>query len=180
MPTYLVLLRGVNVGKAKRVPMAELKQALLDLGCTRAVTLLNSGNAVVEHPEVAAPTLAATVAAALGQRFGFEVPVIVKTRAELDAAIAGNPLVVAEPDHSKLLVAFAQNAEVLAGLVSLSSQVSPPEQFHLGDQAAYFYFANGILESQVAEALLGKVGKQVTTRNWATVLKLKTLAAGGQ
>ena len=46
MPAFLALLRGVNVGKAKRVPMAELRRVLEDLGCTNVATLLNSGNAV--------------------------------------------------------------------------------------------------------------------------------------
>jgi uncharacterized protein (DUF1697 family) len=51
--------------------------------------------------------------------------------------------------------------------------VRPPERFHIGSHAAYLHCASGILESKVGSALLGKVGREVTTRNWATVLKLK-------
>jgi uncharacterized protein (DUF1697 family) len=63
----------------------------------------------------------------------------------------------------------------LAGLEAL---VVSPEQFAIGSQAAYLLCANGILESKAGEALVGKAGKQATSRNWATVLKLQALADG--
>lgn len=179
MPTYVVLLRGVNVGKAKRVPMADFRQVLLDLGCTRATTLLNSGNAVVHHPRIASPSLAARIAAALAARFGFEVPVIVKSDAEFGQVVAGNGLEVAAPDRSSLLVALAQRPEPLAALASLSTLVAPPERLHIGGHAAYLHCAAGILQSQAATALLGPRGRAITTRNWATVLKLQALVDAG-
>jgi uncharacterized protein (DUF1697 family) len=57
--------------------------------------------------------------------------------------------------------------------------LAPPEQFHVGRHAAYLHCAGGILESKAGSALLGKLGREVTTRNWATVLKLKALLDGG-
>lgn len=179
MPTFVVLLRGVNVGKAKRVPMADFRATLLELGCTKATTLLNSGNAVVEHTRTTSQALATKVATALAARFGFEVPVVVKSGTELRAVIAANELVVPEADHSRLLVAFAQSHEAIASLERLSTLVSPPERFLVREHAAYLHCPHGILESKAAEALLGKTGKAVTTRNWATVLKLHALAQQG-
>lgn len=175
MPTYVVLLRGVNVGKAKRVPMADLKQLLLGLGCTRAATLLNSGNAVVQHPRVASATLAGRVAAALAARFGFEVPVIVKSGSEFGQVVAGNPLTVDEAEHARLLVALGQRPESLAPLADLAPLAAPPERLLIGEHAAYLHCAAGILQSQAATALLGPRGRAITTRNWATVLKLQAL-----
>lgn len=177
MPPVIILLRGVNVGKAKRVPMAAFKTLLLELGCTSATTLLNSGNAVVQAPRQASSTLAKKVAAAIEGRFGFAVPVVVKSARELDDVIAGNALAADAADPSRLLVAFAQDATTLAGLRPLADLVVPPERFLLGDQAAYLHCANGILESKAGDALLGKMGQAVTSRNWATVLKLQALAA---
>jgi len=179
MPTYVVLLRGVNVGKAKRVPMADFKQLLLGLGCTHATTLLNSGNGVVQHPRVASPVLAGRIAAALTARFGFEVPVLVKSAAEFRQVVAGNGLEVAAPDHASLLVALAQHAESLAPLAALAPLVSPPERLRIGTDAAYLHCAAGILQSRAAAALLGPRGRAITTRNWATVLKLHALANPG-
>lgn len=177
MPSYVVLLRGVNVGKAKRVPMADFKQVLLDLGCIRATTLLNSGNAVVEHPKIASASLAREIAEALETRFGFTVPVIVKSGVEFDEVVSGNRLEVAAHEHPRLLVAFAQSKESIASLESLATLMTPAEKLHLGGRAAYLYCGAGIHESKAANALLGMPGKAVTTRNWTTVLKLHALVA---
>ena len=176
MATYVALLRGVNVGKAKRVPMADLRDVLAGLGCTDVVTLLNSGNAVFRSKARSTSGCAAAIARALAARFGFDVPVVVKSRPELSAIVAGNPLRFAEADHSRLLVAFVQEAAHLASLRGLDSLVVPPEQFTVGRHGAYLLCASGLLESRAGAALLGKAGQAATTRNWATVLKLHTLA----
>lgn len=73
MPTEVVLLRAVNVGKANRVPMADFKTVLPDRGCARATTRLNSGNAVVQQPKTASAVLARKIAQVLWARFGFTV-----------------------------------------------------------------------------------------------------------
>lgn len=177
MATFVVLLRGVNVGRGKRVPMADFKALLLDLGCHRATTLLNSGNAVIELPRAGTKALSTRIGDAIAARFGFEVPVIVKTGAELDRIVAANPLTVPEPEHARLLVVVAPDARALASLRELSGLVAPPERLFIGDEAAFLHCAAGILESKAAKALLGPAGRAVTTRNWATVLKLQALAA---
>lgn len=175
MNRYVVLLRGVNVGKGKRVPMADFSALLADLGCRDVKTLLNSGNAVCSSSVRSGAKLAAAVKAALVDRLAVETPVIVVSGAELDVVIAENPLAAACTEASRLLVAFPQQPEALPDLAELASRVSPPERFVVGAHAAYLWCPNGILQSQVGEALLGKAGRLVTTRNWATVLKLQTL-----
>jgi uncharacterized protein (DUF1697 family) len=175
MPTYVALLRGVNVGKAKRVPMAELRVVLAGLGCTDVKTLLNSGNAAFKSTARSASGCATAIALALADRFGFDVPVIVKSAQELGAIVAGNPLRFTDADHSRLLVAFMQDAGQLASLRGLDPLVVPPEQFSIGRKGAYLLCAAGLLESKAAAALLGKAGRVATTRNWVTVLKLHAL-----
>src|SRR5262245_48909993 len=101
-PTHIVLLRGVNVGKAKRVPMAAFKAMLLEMGCDTAVTLLNSGNAVVSMRKTSSDGLARDVAEAIQVRFGFEVPVVVKSVRELRAIVSGNTLSMQSANHSHL------------------------------------------------------------------------------
>ena len=176
MSTFVALLRGVNVGKAKRVPMAELRALLVGLGYTGVVTLLNSGNAVFQAAGGAPAQHAAAIAAALAVQLNVEVPVIVKSAAELAAIVAQNPIPVAAADPARCLVAFVQEPTALPGLAAIAPLVLPPEQFALGAQAAYLLCAAGILESKAGEALLGKAGRAATTRNWATVLKLHALA----
>jgi uncharacterized protein (DUF1697 family) len=176
MPTFVALLRGVNVGKAKRVPMAELRSLLAALGYTNAATLLNSGNAVFRAVKGTAARHAADIAAAIGTELKVEVPVVVKSAKELKAIVAENPLAEASPDHSRLLVAFAPNAQALASLAALKPLVATSERFALGKHAAYLYCTSGILESKAGAAVLGKVGAAATTRNWVTILKLQSLA----
>lgn len=176
MATYVALLRGVNIGNAKRVPMADLRDVLAGLGCTEVATLLNSGNAVFKSKARSGSGCAKTIAPALVDRFGFDVPVVVKSAPELSAIVAGNPLRFTKADHSRLLVAFAQDVGNLASLRGLESLVVPPEQFAIGSHGAYLLCASGQLESKAGAALLGKAGRAATTRNWATVLKLHALA----
>ncbi len=178
MPTFVALLRGVNVGKAKRVPMAELRALLSDLGYTNVVTLLNSGNAVFHATRGTPAEHSAAIAAAISARLKVEVPVIVKSANELAAIISECPIKAGAEEHSRFLVAFVQDDKALSGLASLDALVVPPEQFAVGKNAAYLFCAVGILESKAGEALLGKAGKSATTRNWATVLKLQALANG--
>jgi len=176
MPSYVALLRGVNVGKAKRVPMTELRDVLAGLGCTEVATLLNSGNVVFRSRTRSASACATAIASALADRFGFDVPVVVKSAKELSAIVAGNPLRFTEVEHSHLLVAFMQDAGQLASLRKIESLVVPPEQFAIGNDAAYLLCASGLLASKAGAALIGKSGQAGTTRNWATVLKLHALA----
>lgn len=179
MPLFVVLLKGVNVGKAKRVPMAEFKDCLLALGCTEVVTLLNSGNAVVVSPARSTLALARRITESLVNHFEFDVPVIVKSKLEFNSAVAGNALNVPEEHFSRLLVAFAQTRQAVCALSPLSDRIVEPERFTVGKHAAYLYCAGGILESQAAKSLLGTIGKGVTTRNWATVLKLHAMVNNG-
>ncbi|UXH80160.1 DUF1697 domain-containing protein [Roseateles amylovorans] len=175
MPTFVALLRGINVGKAKRVPMAELRTLMGELGYTGVATLLNSGNVVFSAAKGAPAGHAAKIAEAIASKLNVDVPVIVKTARELSTIVAENELAEAAEDHARLLVAFVQNAEALPGLASIAQLTVSQEQFIVGESAAYLHCASGILESKAAEALLGKVGKATTTRNWATVLKLQAL-----
>jgi uncharacterized protein (DUF1697 family) len=177
MPTYVALLRGVNVGKAKRVPMGRLQALLLSLGYRSVSTLLNSGNVVFSAPRSTSAKHAEAIAQALEAEFNFEVPVVVKSAVELTRIIKENTLVSAALDHSRLLVVFAQASSTLSGLAGLADLVVPPEQLLIGKHATFLHCASGILQSAAGGALIGKVGKAVTTRNWATVLKLQALAA---
>lgn len=176
MSTFLVLLRGVNVGKAKRVPMGDFKALLLDVGCTSAATLLNSGNAVVRAVRQSPAALATKISAALAARFGFSVPVVVVSADEFNKILAECPFAHQAQDASRLLVAFTQDPATLGQLRPIGALVSDTERWAIGGAAAYLLCTTGLLESKAGAALLGRVGYAVTTRNWGTVLKLQALA----
>ena len=173
--TYIALLRGINVGKAKRIAMADLRALLEGLGHTDVATLLNSGNVVFRSSKKTPAKIAAEISAAIATQLGIDVPVIVKSAKDLATIIEANTLADAADDPSRLLVAFVQEADALPALSAIAPHVVPPERFLLGREAAYLHCARGILESKAGEALVGKAGKAATTRNWATVLKLQAL-----
>lgn len=178
MTTYVALLRGVNVGKAKRVPMATLRELLGGLGYTDAATLLNSGNAVFGGEGAQRPPaeVAAQISEAIRDALGFEVPVVVLTAAELDGVVAEMPFQVGEEEHPRLLVIFAQEPAELDGAEAIEAVLDPAERFARGSRAAYLHCAKGIANSQAASVPIGRSGKGLTTRNLATVLKLQALA----
>lgn len=174
MPSFVALLRGINVGKAKRIPMKTLRRLLEQRGYRQVATLLNSGNAVFQADKGTPAEHAAGLSAAIAEQLGLEVPVIVQSAPEFAAVVADNPW-GAVPDPSRLLVAFARDARALSELAAIERLLVPPEAFAVGRHAAYLHCASGILDSKAGEALLGKLGKQATTRNWATVCKLQAL-----
>lgn len=176
---FVVLLRGVNVGKGNRVPMAEFRAALESLGHRRVRTLLNSGNAVFSSTSRSPGKLADVIAKAVEERFGVVTPVIVKSAAELEAIVESNPFPPPESERCCFLVAFASDSKKLQELQGLSSLLQPGERLAINEHAAYLHCAGSLLESKVGEVILGRAGRGVTTRNWATVLKLVSMVREG-
>jgi len=177
MPRFVVLLRGVNVGKGNRVAMTDLKSLLQGLGYTDVETLLNSGNAVFSSTGRSATKHAAAISGGLQRERSVSTVVIVKTAGDLAAIVEGNPISPPESEHSRFLVAFAPGEAELQGLAPLQTLAQLPERFVITREAAFLHCPGGLLESKVGKALLGTAGKCVTTRNWATVLKLHALAS---
>jgi uncharacterized protein (DUF1697 family) len=172
---FVALLRGVNVGKSKRVPMAELRALLSGLSYRDVATLLNSGNAVFRADKGPSARHAARIASAIVRQLAVDVPVIVKSAAEFDAIVEENPFAGDAADHSRLLVAFVQDSRSLGSLAAVGELAGPPDEFAIGRHAAYLHCGRGILESKAGEALLGRTGRMATARNWATTLKLQAL-----
>jgi uncharacterized protein (DUF1697 family) len=170
MTRYVALWRGINVGKAKRIAMAELKLLLTGLGATHVSTLLNSGNAVFDARRLSADTLRRSVA----EQLGVDAGVILKTAAEL-AAVAGHQPIAEADDPSRLLVAFTADAAALALAADLRPEGA--DRVVVTADAVYLWCGGGILESKAATTLLKRLGERGTTRNWATVQKLHALAS---
>ena len=168
----VALWRGINVGKAKRLAMADLKALLSELGATNVATLLNSGNAVVDTRK---PLTADRIRAAVLAKLGVDAAVILKTAEEWAAIAASQPIAEAD-DPIRLLVAVTADAATLQAAAGIAVQGG--ERLVVTAHAAYLWCADGILESKAGVALLKKLGDTGTTRNWATVEKLNGLAQG--
>ena len=180
MATCIALLRGINVGRAKRIAMADLRRLVEKLGYADVRTLLNSGNVVFEATRPNASKIASTIEGAIQGAFGFSAPVVVVTAAGLDAIILANPLLAVATDPSRHLVAFVSRPDVLARVEPLLGTSWAPDAIALGNNAAYLWCAHGIIESELLQAFTRLTGVAATTRNWATVLKLKATAGGNK
>jgi uncharacterized protein (DUF1697 family) len=173
---YVALLRGINVGKAKRVAMADLRGLMADLGYLEVRTLLNSGNVVFSAARVVGGGLAASLERAIHERLGVSSRVTVLAARELAEIVSGNPLGKVADNPSRLLVSVLADPGDRARLVPLSRQDWAPEAFGLGRRVSYLWCPRGIIDSKVAKAVDRAVGDGVTARNWATILKLHELA----
>ena len=172
----VALLRGINVGRAKRVAMADLREMVEGLGYTDVRTLLNSGNVVFTAPGAARGDAAARIEKAMTAKLRVPSRVTVLTEAELAAVVKGNPLARIAINPSRLLVGFLSRASDRALLKPLEKQSWNPEALGVGSRAAYIWCPDGMIESPLSKALARALGDAVTTRNWATVTKLHALA----
>ncbi|MET0383183.1 MAG: DUF1697 domain-containing protein [Burkholderiaceae bacterium] len=179
MKRHIALLRGINVGKAKRVAMADLRTLMEGVGYLRVRTLLNSGNVVFDAKGGAAAAHAARLKAALLDKTGVDCEIVVKTAADVAAAIAEHPLRRHADDDAKLLVMFTQRADALAALKPLEAGDWAPEAFAVSDHAAWLWCANGVIESRISKAAGKLLEARGTARNWATVEKLHAMASDG-
>jgi uncharacterized protein (DUF1697 family) len=171
----IALIRGINVGRAKRVAMADLRALVEDLGYGDVRTLLNSGNVVFTTSRAAPGDAAARIEKTLATKLGVSARVTVLTAAELAAAIADNPFLQIADDPSRFLVAVLNNPADRPKLNPLMKQDWTAEVLAIGARVAYLWCADGILASRLLEAVNRLLGDAVTTRNWATVMKLHAL-----
>ena len=169
---YIALWRGINVGKAKRLAMTDLKALLAEMGATDVSTVLNSGNAVFTAKK---KLTADKIRKAVAEQLGVDAAVILKTAAEWAHIAADQPIQEAD-DPSRLIVAITADAAALKAVEGILT--GGDERFVVTAHAAYLWCANGILESKAAVQLLKKLSEGGTTRNWATVEKLNALAQG--
>ena len=171
----IALLRGINVGRAKRVSMADLRALFEELGYRNVATLLQSGN-VVFTGRVGAST-ASRLEKAMVDRLGVASRITLIGASELDQAIKEDPLTGVAKNPSRHMIAILNDPADRKLLSPLAREDWSPEAFALGKRAAYFWCPEGILESRVAKAIDRAMGDRVTTRNWATMNKLSALAA---
>jgi uncharacterized protein (DUF1697 family) len=175
MTTYAALLRGINVGGHKKVPMAELRDVMTGLGWKDVRTYLQSGNAVFTTGD-ADP--GARLERAVADRFGFEVRCLVRTAGELHAVAAGCPYPAAELDPAKLLVLFLEEEPEEGHFDSVEAAKFAPDTFHHTGRAVYCYFPDGMGSSKLPAALEAVRPKvTMTGRNWRTVQRLIELAS---
>ncbi|MDI3390102.1 DUF1697 domain-containing protein [Streptomyces sp. B-S-A8] len=178
MTIYAVLLRGINVGGHKKVPMAELRSLLSDMGFAGVRTHLQSGNAVFDSDHGDEDSLAADISTALAEHFGFAMDVLVRNGDYLRAVADACPYPADELEPKQLHVTYFSEHVRPEQLASVDPLAYAPEDYKVGDRALYLYAPDGLGRSKLAPALARPSlmkGVIATSRNWNTVLKLVEL-----
>ncbi|MFI5975276.1 DUF1697 domain-containing protein [Streptomyces sp. NPDC051452] len=180
MTTYAALLRGINVGGGRKLPMAELRTLMTGLGHTGVRTHLQSGQAVFTTDDGDTQSLAERLSRAIEERFGFAVDVLVRDHAYLSAVAEACPFPAADLEARQLHVTYFSAPVTPDRFAEIDQAARLPEEFRLGDRCLYLYAPDGLGRSKLAEQL-GRPritkGLIATSRNWNTVLKLVELTA---
>lgn len=175
---YIALLRGVNVGRAKRIAMADLRKLVESLGFTGVRSLLNSGN-VIFDADMPSDKAAQTIEDAMVLRLGVAARVFVLARQELADIIDDNPLLDVAKDHARLFAFVLPGSTQYDIAHGLCGQNWAPEALAIGRRAAYVWCPEGLLDSAAAAALGKQLGDGATSRNWNTMTKLHGLCSDG-
>lgn len=177
MPTYVALLRAVNVPNTKKLPMADFRKMIEGLGYKRVETYIQSGNAVFDAP-VPAAKAAKAIAAALEKMMGEPVGVLLRTHEELGRVIAGNPYAAeAAADGARVHAVFLSAVPAEAAIAGLKKIPPRRDRCHHLDDTLYLHLPDGAGESKFTAKTLDRIlGVSVTARNWNTVVKLHEMS----
>lgn len=177
---YLALLRAINVGGTKKLLMAELRAMFEAAGCEDVRTYIQSGNVAFRAVPALAERIPELIEAEIATTKGFQVPVVTRTAADLDAIVTGNSFLQAGADPAHLHVGFLAEAPTAARIAELDPDRSPQDAFEVRGREVFLHFPNGTARSKLTVDYFDRVlGTTITIRNWRTVGKLHDMAGGG-
>jgi uncharacterized protein (DUF1697 family) len=172
----VALLRGINIGPNKRIAMPALRSIVESLGHRDVETYLQSGNVVFTPKGRAGRDLGRSLSAAVAEATGHDVPVVIRTGAELARVVSRNPYAVDDP--TKVVVCFLAEKASLGDLSLGDLAAYLPDELTLIGKEIYVSVPNGQGRSKLMEALTKRpMPTTLTVRNWRTVAALADLAS---
>jgi uncharacterized protein (DUF1697 family) len=172
---YAALLRGINVGGNKKIPMAALRELMQGLGYADVVTHLQSGNAVFSSARQPR-TLARAIADGISTEFAMDVKVVIRTAAQLTDVAERSPLPDGPENPSRFFVAFLSAAPDPAAVSEMESMSFDPDRIWISGAEAFLWCPDGAGDTKLTNSFLEKrLGVTATMRNWNTVTKLVAL-----
>ena len=177
--THLALLRGINVGGKHALPMRDLRELFVEAGCRDVRTYIQSGNVLfTADPDAVAP-LPGLIAARIAERFGYRVPVVLRTAAELDEVVRGNPFLGEGAAEGTLHVLFLADLPEARRVAALDPDRSPPDAFVVRGREVYLRLPNGAARTKLTTDYFdATLATTSTGRNWRTVTTLAALMRG--
>jgi uncharacterized protein (DUF1697 family) len=176
--TVIALLRAVNVGGRKPVPMSDLRGWLEELGFSDVRSVLQSGNVVFRSDAVVGTDIERFLEAEAAKRLQLHTDFFARTVPEWKRIVESNPFgEEAERDPGHLLILFLKDVPDSANVEALQASISGPEIVRFDGRNAYAVYPAGIGQSRLTTAAIEKkLGMRCTGRNWNTVRKLFAIA----
>ena len=174
MKTYIALLRGINVGGHKKVPMAVLREVLTASGLENVKTYIQSGNVIFQSTNKDAKALEHNIQKTILNGFDFEVPVLVKSKEEIKTIIDNCPF----PEEKKIASYFILLSQIPEKdlIDEISEYKALNEEFIIANNCVYIYYAFGAGKAKLGVNWFEKKLKvKATARNYRTMLKLLSL-----
>lgn len=174
MPSYVALLRGINVGGRNLIRMPALKACFEANGFEDVTTYIQSGNVLFGSAETRGVELASRIEATLGETFGYAATVVIRNRKQMRAVVDRAPQGFgAEPAKYRYDVIFLK--EPLTARTAIKSVPTNPDvdEAHAGTGVLYFSrLISKATQSRLNRIVSSPIYPSVTIRNWNTMTKL--------
>ncbi|MDO6599623.1 DUF1697 domain-containing protein [Tenacibaculum sp. 1_MG-2023] len=171
MKKYIVLLRGINVSGKNKLPMAELRELLNDLGFKNVKTYIQSGNIILESEKLKSE-ICKIIKDGVFTKFGYEVPVIARTIPEWEKVIDSYPFSI----ENEKIVAFSFLNKVPEETIIEIKNIGE-DKYKVDNDVLYLNCPSGFGKTKLTNNTIEKKLKVIaTTRNLRTTLKLLELA----
>jgi uncharacterized protein (DUF1697 family) len=176
MPDYVALLRGINVGGRNAVPMKELAACLEAGGYGPVKTYIQSGNVLLASDNTDARQLEVDLEALIADRFGFPVPVVVRSAAQMQATVKSAPPIFGGPDHRCDVIFLKHPLSAEEAFGALPSLREGVDQSWIGPDALYFARLTALAtKSRLSQIASSPIYPRITVRNWNTTTKVAAL-----
>lgn len=177
--TRIALLRGINVGRAKRIAMADLRRLFEELGYGDVRTLLNSGNVIFTANAAGRADVAARLENAIADRLGVTTSVVVLSPRELSDAIRGDPFAGTADDPARLLLMVCRDTSAVSRMKPIAAETWAPEAVAIRGRVAFLWCPGGIATSPLWAAANRALAGSATARNLTTMTKILAVAGEG-
>ncbi|MBU2927749.1 DUF1697 domain-containing protein [Winogradskyella psychrotolerans] len=175
MMTYIALLRGINVGGHKKVPMAELRELLTNSGLQHVKTYIQSGNIIFQSSVNDTNFLTNQIQSLILNQFGFEVPVIIKSQQELRTIYNNCPFSEDRKVESYFVMLSKAPDQKLVDVASKKKY--PNDDYVILNDCIYLHCEKGYGRSKFnLNFFEKKLNVNATARNYKTIVKLLSLS----
>ena len=176
MQTYIAILRGINVSGHKIIKMAELREHLASLGFSNLTTYIQTGNIVFQSEEKESAELEEMIHQNIKDNYGFDVPVIVRTKIEWNAVIDRFPFNLDSYDIKRIGVVYLKERATHIPTDEIDKFRAAKDELVYEDKEIYLYMPDGFGNSKLTNNVFEKkLNVSTTTRNWKTTMKLLEL-----